>query len=532
MSSRIPPPCPPISGPISKRRTPTRRPRSRAPSHCARRSSPRCAPASARTTAACRSPTARYAYYTRHREGGQHPLVCRRPRTVIVLPGAGRRDRADGGPERARSSSSTATARARASPSSSSRRRSIPTTIGRLAWSADTKGSELYSIRVRDLATGEDCADRVEATSGEVVWAADGPALLLRRRWTTTIARHGSCATASARRRTTTPWSTRSAIPASSSISRRRSRATYLTVTASDHETSEVHLLDRARGGRRPHRGPAARAAADLLGRALGQPPLHPHQCRRGRGLQDRRPPGSTTPGRENWGDVIPHRPGVMIRHQHVIADHLVRLEIENARPRIVVRDTKGNEHAVAFAEEAYSLGLQPGHEFETAVIRFTYSSMTTPAETYDYDCVTRARQLRKRQAVPSGHDPAGLRHPPPVRHGAGRRDRADLAAAPARLPLDGTGAAAPLRLRLLRHADAGGLPHQPALPRRPRLRLRHRPCAGRHREGLALVPRRQAREEAQHLHGFRRLRPRADRGRTTPRRAASSRMAARPAAC
>jgi oligopeptidase B len=40
-------------------------------------------------------------------------------------------------------------------------------------------------------------------------------------------------------------------------------------------------------------------------------------------------------------------------------------------------------------------------------VIRFTYSSMTTPAETYDYDCATRARQLRKRQTVPSGHEPA-----------------------------------------------------------------------------------------------------------------------------
>jgi oligopeptidase B len=112
-------------------------------------------------------------------------------------------------------------------------------------------------------------------------------------------------------------------------------------------------------------------------------------------------------PGRANWTDVIPHRPCVMIRHQHVIADHLVRLEIENARPRIVVRDTQGSEHVVAFAEEAYALGLQPGHEFETAVIRFTYSSMTTPAETYDYDCVTRARQLRKRQTVPSGHDSA-----------------------------------------------------------------------------------------------------------------------------
>ena len=39
--------------------------------------------------------------------------------------------------------------------------------------------------------------------------------------------------------------------------------------------------------------------------------------------------------------------------------------------------------------------------------MRFSYSSMTTPAEVYDYDLETRERVLRKRQEVPSGHDPA-----------------------------------------------------------------------------------------------------------------------------
>jgi oligopeptidase B len=96
-----------------------------------------------------------------------------------------------------------------------------------------------------------------------------------------------------------------------------------------------------------------------------------------------------------------------MIRHLHVLGNHMVRLELENALPRIVVRDLAGNEHTVSFTEEAYSLGLSSGYEFETARIRFTYSSMTTPAETYDYDCVTKGRHLRKRQVVPSGHDAA-----------------------------------------------------------------------------------------------------------------------------
>ncbi len=84
-----------------------------------------------------------------------------------------------------------------------------------------------------------------------------------------------------------------------------------------------------------------------------------------------------------------------------------MRLEREDGLPRIVVRQmATGAEHAIAFDEEAYSLGLSHGYEFDTTTIRFTYSSMTTPAEVYDYDMETRARVLRKPQEVPSGHDP------------------------------------------------------------------------------------------------------------------------------
>src|SRR5260370_39611215 len=47
------------------------------------------------------------------------------------------------------------------------------------------------------------------------------------------------------------------------------------------------------------------------------------------------------------------------------------------------------------------------GYEFDTTNLRFTYSSMTTPSEVYDYDMASRTRILRKRQEIPSGHNPA-----------------------------------------------------------------------------------------------------------------------------
>jgi oligopeptidase B len=85
-----------------------------------------------------------------------------------------------------------------------------------------------------------------------------------------------------------------------------------------------------------------------------------------------------------------------------------VRLERENGLPRIVVRRfADGEEHAIAFDEAAYALGISPGYEYDTPALRFTYSSMTTPARVFDYDMKTRARELRKTQEIPSGHDPS-----------------------------------------------------------------------------------------------------------------------------
>ncbi|MCJ2036366.1 S9 family peptidase [Methylobacterium sp. J-068] len=349
-------------------------------------------------------PDGPFAYYTRHREGGQHPLVCRRPRTVVVIPGQGAETAADGGPEEGEvvlvdgdhEGKGLAFFEIAAAVHSDDHRL--------LAWSADAKGSELHTIRVRDLESGRDGEDRIEATTGEVVWTADGGAFF----YVAVDDNHRPARVMRHRLGTGQEADTLVYEEADSGFFvhiEETQSGDYLAITASDHETSEVHLLDR----RLPE--------ADLTVVQPRQPLLiysvenwanHLFILTNADGAEDFKIVTARVeaPGRENWTDVIAHRPGVMIRHQHVIADHLVRLEIENARPRIVVRDTQGSEHVVAFAEEAYSLSLQPGHEFETTVIRFTYSSMTTPAETYDYDCVTRARQLRKRQTVPSGHKP------------------------------------------------------------------------------------------------------------------------------
>ena len=104
-----------------------------------------------------------------------------------------------------------------------------------------------------------------------------------------------------------------------------------------------------------------------------------------------------SSPGRERWRDLIPHRQGVLQLGIQLLRHWLVRLEREDGLPRIVVRSLKdGTEHSIAFAEEAYSLGMVGGYEFDTDELRFSYSSMTTPTEVWDYDMAGRRRELRK----------------------------------------------------------------------------------------------------------------------------------------
>jgi oligopeptidase B len=181
----------------------------------------------------------------------------------------------------------------------------------------------------------------------------------------------------------------------------------FVTITASDHETSEVWLIDRSDPAALPRlvapRVPSVQYSVEHHGDLLfiltnvgGAEDFKIVTA-----LMDR-------PGAEHWRDLVPHRPGILILSHMALARFLVRLEREDANPRIVVRElATGVEHAVAFQEESYALNLMRGYEFDTDVIRFSYSSLTTPSEVYDYDCRTGGRVLRKRQEIPSGHDPA-----------------------------------------------------------------------------------------------------------------------------
>ena len=110
---------------------------------------------------------------------------------------------------------------------------------------------------------------------------------------------------------------------------------------------------------------------------------------------------------RENWDIYEPHKSGRLILSLTLFENHLVRVERESALPRLVITDLKDNQsHIIEFDEAAYSLGFMPGLEYKTDIMRFSYSSPTTPNQVFDYNMKSHKRVLRKTRNVPSGHAP------------------------------------------------------------------------------------------------------------------------------
>ena len=184
----------------------------------------------------------------------------------------------------------------------------------------------------------------------------------------------------------------------------------HIVITSHDHVTSEQRLIDYPDS---PDGAPADRrsSARHRVQRQLARrASVAAHQRRRSATSSwPLRPLDNPSPS--EWVDLVPHRPGRLIVAVTTFARHIVRLEREGGLPRIVVQSRDdGQEHVIEFDEQAYSLGLAPGYEYDTTVLRFTYSSLTTPQQTFDYDMVTHERVLVDQRVIPSGHDPKRYR--------------------------------------------------------------------------------------------------------------------------
>ena len=219
------------------------------------------------------APDGPFDYFMSYVTGGQYPRLCRRPR--------------GGGPEEILLDGN---AEAAGKPYWQLGATAHSPDHKLLAYAVDDKGSELLTIRIRDLATGQDLADVITDMRSSIVWSADSRFLFYVRldanQRPLFVYRH----------RVGTPGSEDVLVYEEKDIGfyvgvGQTQSSRYITIDAHDHQTTEVYLIDadHARSGAAP--GGAARARPRVLGRASRRAADHHHQLGRRRGLPHLRGP-------------------------------------------------------------------------------------------------------------------------------------------------------------------------------------------------------------------------------------------------
>ena len=114
-----------------------------------------------------------------------------------------------------------------------------------------------------------------------------------------------------------------------------------------------------------------------------------------------------TKTGKENWKEVIPHRKDVLLAGVEEFKDFLVISERKEGLVELLVKNRSGNtEYYLDFGEPAYTASVSGNPEYDSKVVRYAYSSLTTPASVYDYNMVSKTKKLMKQTEVVGGYNP------------------------------------------------------------------------------------------------------------------------------
>jgi oligopeptidase B len=114
-----------------------------------------------------------------------------------------------------------------------------------------------------------------------------------------------------------------------------------------------------------------------------------------------------TSPSKENWIEVIPHRPEVLLEDFDLFSKFLVTQERSMGLTQIRIKPWEAEGHSLPFDDETYTAYVGMNPEFDTTLLRFGYNSLVSPSSVYDYDMVTRQKTLLKQREVVGGHDPS-----------------------------------------------------------------------------------------------------------------------------
>jgi len=267
-----------------------------------------------------------------------------------------------------------------------------------LAWSSDVDGGERYTLRVRELATGQDRPDVIEGTSswGGVAWSADGnwlfyarpdeqmrPAEIWRHRLGTPVSEDVLVHTEPDERFSLSVGATRS--------------DEWIVIATSSRTSSEVWLVPAAEPTVPPVLVRPRQADVEYDVDHWGERFVVVTNL----DAPDFRVMAAPVDAPSEWTELLPHEPGRRITAAEPFRTHLVVHQWKDAQPRVQIMWPDGRVDGVDFGREPHDLELGANPEWDTSSLRLSHQSLTVPASVWDVDLTTGERTLRKQTPTP-----------------------------------------------------------------------------------------------------------------------------------
>lgn len=274
-----------------------------------------------------------------------------------------------------------------------------------VAFAEDVVSRRIYTVRFKDLRTGELLADELTGTAGSVVWAADHRTVLYTRKDPETLRsycvyRHVLGTDQSEDEEVFTEEDDTYHV----SISRSNS-GKYIFIHSHSTMTSEHRIVEAENPGVEPKvfqertRG----LEYEIQHGPDGFYVLHNAD---GSNFSISKTPENAT-GRRQWQTVVAHDPGVLLSDMLLFKGFMAVEVRENGLTRIRIYDLKsGGVREVEFSDPTYMAFLATNEEFDTEVLRYGYTSLTTPMSVYDVNMIDGSTTLVKREEVVGGFDP------------------------------------------------------------------------------------------------------------------------------
>tara|TARA_R110002072_G_scaffold64082_2_gene158790 strand:- start:2582 stop:4639 length:2058 start_codon:yes stop_codon:yes gene_type:complete len=273
-----------------------------------------------------------------------------------------------------------------------------------LAFGEDKLSRRIYTIRFKNLQTGEISEEKIENTTGSVAWAEDSSLLFYTVKDETLrpskIMRHKKGGLSS----DDVLIYTEEDSTFTTFIYKSKSEK-FLIIANSSTVSNEYWYLDSSRP--MGEFSLFQKRERDLeYGIAHFQDQWYIHTNKDGASNFKLMTCSLNATSKEDWKELIPHRADVYLEGVDLFKNHLVLEERSNGLSKIRIKKWADNsEHYLVFPEETYTASTGNNPDFDTEILRFAYSSLSTPASVFDYNMNTRERELKKQMEVIGGYN-------------------------------------------------------------------------------------------------------------------------------